>query len=194
MWILVHPDAPHEVDGRAESDRLDDRRRAGLELGGHGRRCVAVDAHVGDHVAAAEERRRGIEQLAAAPQRPDTGRPAHLVAGEGDEVGVPNLHVGDVVGHELAGVDHRQRTGGVSGRAQLGDGRERAEHVAHGTERQHLGAVEQRVELAEVTRTGRPRRAGSSALDAGPLGDDVPGTMLAWCSNSVSTTTSPGRR
>ena len=37
------------------------------QLGGR----EAVEAHVGDHVAAAEERRHGLEQLLAAPQHAD---------------------------------------------------------------------------------------------------------------------------
>ena len=66
----------------------------------------AVEADVGDHVAAAEERRHGLEQLLAAPQHADARRAAHLVGREGDEVGAHGLHVGGHVGHVLAGVDH----------------------------------------------------------------------------------------
>ena len=139
----LHADALHEVDGGAETDRLDDRRRAGLELGRDGRRGVAVEAHVGDHVAAPEERRGVVEQRGPSPQRTDPRRPAHLVRREGDEVGAPRLHVGDVVGHVLTGVDDRHGAGGVGRGAQLGDGRERAEHVAHRREGEHLGPVEQ---------------------------------------------------
>ena len=88
-------------------------------LAGSSARGEAVEADVGDHVAATEERRHRVEQLLAAPQHADARRPAHLVAAEGDEVGVPRLHVGDVVRHVLAGVDDGQRAGGVGGVAQL---------------------------------------------------------------------------
>ncbi len=76
-----------------------------------------------DHVAAAEERGHRVEELHPPPQHPDAGRPAHLVAGERDEVGVPRLHVGRVVRHVLAGVDDGECAGVVGRRAQLGDGR-----------------------------------------------------------------------
>ena len=137
------PRSLEEVDGRAEADRLGDRRGAGLELGRQLGRREAVEAHVGDHVAAAEERRHRVEQLLAAPQHADARRAAHLVAAEGDEVGVPRLHVGDVVRHVLAGVDDGQRAGGVGGVAQLPHRGDRAEHVAHRGEAERLGAVEQ---------------------------------------------------
>ena len=117
--MFGHADALEEVDGRAEADHLDDRRRAGLELGRQLGGGEAVEAHVGDHVAAAEERRHRVEQRLAAPQHADAGRAAHLVAAERDEVGVPGLHVGDVVRHVLAAVDDRHRAGGVRRGAQL---------------------------------------------------------------------------
>ena len=72
------------------------------------------------------------------------------MTGERDEVGAPRLHVGDVVRHVLAGVDHGKRSGVVSGGAQRTDGRDRAEHVAHGGERKDLGAVEELVEVGQI--------------------------------------------
>ena len=90
-------------------------------LAGTGGGREPVEADVGDHVAAAEERGRGVEQLGPSPQRADARRAAHLVAGEGGEVGAPRLHVGGVVRHVLAGVDDGEGAGGVGGGAQLGD-------------------------------------------------------------------------
>ena len=87
-------------------------------LSGSGGGREAVEADVGDHVAAAQERRHGLQQLLAAPQHADPGRPAQLVGREGHEVGAHGLHVGRVVGDELAGVDDGQRAGGVGGVGQ----------------------------------------------------------------------------
>ena len=84
-------------------------------LAGSSARGEAVEADVGDHVAAAEERRHRVEQCLAAPQHADAGRPAHLVAAEREEVGAPRLHVGDVVRHVLAAVDDGERAGRVRG-------------------------------------------------------------------------------
>ena len=139
---LGHAEPFEEVDGSGQAGRLDDRRRSGLELGGHRRRRVPVEPHVGDHVAAAEERRRGVEQLGSTPQQPDSRRAAHLVAGERDEVGVPCLHVGDVVRHVLAGVDDGERPGPMSSVGEQSHRGERAEHVAHRREGEDLGALQ----------------------------------------------------
>ena len=84
-------------------------------LAGSSARGEPVEADVGDHVAAAEERRHRVEQLVAAPQHADARGAAQLVAGEREEVGAPRLHVGDVVRHVLAAVDDGDRAGGVRG-------------------------------------------------------------------------------
>ena len=88
-------------------------------LAGSSARGEAVEADVGDHVAATEERWHRVEQFLAAPQHADARRAAHLVAAERHEVGAPRLHVGDVVRHVLAAVDDGDRAGGVCGGAQL---------------------------------------------------------------------------
>ena len=50
-----------------------------------------------------------------APEHADAGGAAHLVAGEGDEVGAQAGDVGGQVGHVLAGVDDDDGAGGVGG-------------------------------------------------------------------------------
>ena len=85
----LHAHAVEVVGGRPEADGLGDGRRARLELPGQLGGGEAVQRDVEDHRPAAQERRHGLEQLPAAPQRPDAGRPAHLVGREGDEIGVP---------------------------------------------------------------------------------------------------------
>ena len=49
--------------------------------------------------------------------------PQHLVGGEGDEVGVPGLHVDREVRHRLAGVDEHVGAGGVGGVGERADRR-----------------------------------------------------------------------
>ena len=147
---VVHPDGGEVVDGCTESDDFDDRRRARLELPRDLFGRPAVEAHVEDHLAATEERRHRVEDLLTRPQHADARRPAHLVAGEAEEVAPERLHVGRDVGHVLRGVDEAQSAGRVRGVGQLADGRDRAEHVGQRGEREQLGAVELLVEIAEV--------------------------------------------
>ena len=70
------------VDGRAQADRLDDRRRAGLET--VRRRIVGdpVAGHRFDHLAPALEGRQGLQLGALAIEHADAGRAVELVAGE----------------------------------------------------------------------------------------------------------------
>ena len=150
--ISVHADAREVVDRGAESDHLDDRRRARFELPRDLLRHPAVEADVEDHLAAAEERRHLLEQLFARPQRADAGRAAHLVTGEAEEVAAELGDVGGHVRHELRGVDQAQRAGVVRGIGQLADRRERSEHVRHRGERQQLRPVEQLIEVRQIER------------------------------------------
>jgi len=69
---------------------------------------------------------------------------------EKDEVGVPRLHIGRDMGHVLACVDERERTGGMGGGDELVHRRNRPEHVRHGADREQSGAGEQLVEIGQV--------------------------------------------
>ena len=67
----VHPDV-HQVFGRdAEADRVGDRRRARLELPGDLVELAAAEVDLADHLAAGEERRHRVEQLAAPHSAPE---------------------------------------------------------------------------------------------------------------------------
>ena len=168
-----HAEGGHVVDRRAESDRLDDRLGAGLELPRHVVRGEAVEAHVADHLAAAEERRHLLEQLPAGPERADPGRAAHLVRGERGEVGVPRAHVGDDVRHVLAGVHQHERIVGVRGVGEGADVVERAEHVRHRRDREQARAVEELAEIREVELIVGGHR-DPTELDAALGGEHVP--------------------
>ncbi len=73
-----------------------------------------------------------LEQLLAAPEHADAGRPEHLVAGEGEEVDPERAHVDGAVRDELGAVGERRRAparvGGGDDRVEVDD---RAEHVRH---------------------------------------------------------------
>ena len=81
----------------------------------------AVHRDPDDHVAPGQERRHGLQQLAAAPQGADAGRAEHLVAADGQEVAADGLDVDGHVRRGLRGVDQDQGAGGVG---PLGDLRE----------------------------------------------------------------------
>ena len=82
-----------------------------------------------DHLAAEVEGAHRVEQLPAAPERPDPGRPADLVAGDRDEVGAERLDVDRAVRCCLRRVDDHDRPLLVRPRRELGDGVDRPERV-----------------------------------------------------------------
>ena len=145
----VHAQPGEVVDRRPQPDRLGDGRGAGLELPGQDVGRPAVEADVGDHLAAAEEGGHGVEQLLPAPQHADAGGPAHLVAGEGEQVAAQLAHVGGQVGDVLRAVDEHDRPHRVGGVGQLADRVERAQHVGHGGDAHQPDPVEEAVEVVE---------------------------------------------
>ncbi len=170
----LHADAGQVVDGRAQPDRLGDRRGAGLEL--VRRRGVGGRAHGDglDHLAAAEERREVLQQLLAAPEHADAGRRQHLVAGEGDEVGLQRLDVQHHVRRGLRGVDHDQRADRL-GLAHDGFDRvDGAQQVGDQGEGDHLGLLgDQLVDVGQVepALVGQPEPL---QLRAGALREQLP--------------------
>ena len=169
----VHADAVEVVDRGAEPDRLGDGHRPGLELPGDVVGREAVLAHVADHLAAAEERGHGLEELRAGPEGADGGRAEHLVAGDAHEVRVPLADVEAPVGGVLGGVDERERTGGVRGVGEGADVVDRAEHVRRGREREELRPREEAVQLRGVETEVVVERHPAQ-LDAPLGGQDVP--------------------
>ena len=92
---------------------------------------------------------------------------------EGDEVGVPVLHVGRDVRDVLARVDEHERAVRVRGVGERADVVDRAEHVRHRADREQLGAVEQRVEVREVEAEVGGER-DPAQLDAAFGGEHLP--------------------
>ena len=147
------PSAVEVVDGRGQADGLGGDRHAGLEPLRRRRRRSCPPWDDLDHRAAGEERRHRVEQLAAAPEHADAGRPEHLVAGEGGEVDAER---------------RRRRPAGAARDWQASSTVERADRVGRARraratgltvpstlddvgEREHLGALgEQAVEVGEV--------------------------------------------
>ena len=107
-----------------------------------GRRKVlgAVERDRGDHGAAGEEGRQRVQQLSAPVQRADAGGSEHLVAGEHGEVDIERVEVEGQVRRGLAGVEHDEGADRVRQLDERRDGVDRAEHVGHVGERDHLGA------------------------------------------------------
>ena len=144
------PSSREVVDGRAEADRLGDRRRARFELVGQLVPGGRLQLHGGDHVAAGQERLHRLEDLAAAVQHADARRAERLVAGPRVEVGADRRDVDGHVRDGLCAVDRADGAGGAGPRGDLRDGVDRAEHVrdmGEGDE-PHVAARELRVELS----------------------------------------------
>ena len=63
----VHADVHQVSRGHAKADRIADRRGPGLELPGHLVEFAPAEMDLADHLAAGEERRHRLEQLAPRP-------------------------------------------------------------------------------------------------------------------------------
>ena len=93
-----------------------------------------------DHLAAGEERRHRLEQLAPRPERARAHRGEHLVAAERVEVGPEVLDVDRHVRHGLGAVDEDERAGRVGHLDHLADRVDRAQRVRDVGERDELRA------------------------------------------------------
>ena len=141
----LHAHGVQIIDGSAQPDGRDDRRRAGLELGGQIGRSKAVQRDVADHAPAAQERRHGLQQLPFSEQHADPRRPEHLVPAEGQEITVQRLHVGHQVRHALGAVDQHQGARLVGAANDFLDRVDRAQHVRDGRDRHDSGPLGQQL-------------------------------------------------
>ena len=114
----LEPDRLEVVDRRAEPDRLGHRRRARLELRAAARPRSSARRRPADHVAAEQERLHRAQQLGAPPEEADPARAAHLVPGDGDEVGAERLDVEPDVRRRLRAVADEDRAARVRPRGE----------------------------------------------------------------------------
>ena len=188
---LFMPSPSRYEHGGVEADRLGDRWRTGFESGRSIGRGVAVGSDVGDHPAAAEERRHRIQDVLAGPKDTDAGRTEHLVTGEDEEVDVECHDVGRGVRDRLRAVDGDQGAVAVSDRREFANRVDRAQDVRHAGDREQLHAPHQLVDPARG-RVGSRRSTGMKRTSMPVCSRNWNhGTMLAWCSISLTRTTSP---
>ena len=145
----VHPELREVLRRHAQPDRVGDRRRPRLELPRDVVPLGSAEVDLADHLAAGEERRHRLEQLAPGPQRAGAHRGQHLVAAERVEVGAELLDVDRHVRHGLGAVDQDQRAGRVGHLDHLPDGVDRAERVRDVGERHEL-RLEPQEDLEDV--------------------------------------------
>ena len=132
-------------------------------------------ADVADHVPAVEERRHGEQELRAAPEEADAARPAHLVAGDGDEVGAERLHVDRAVRCRLRRVDDADRALVVGPGGEPRNVVDGAERVRDETRRDDLDvAPGERVERVEL-QLARVVERDHLEVRPGAAGDRLPG-------------------
>ena len=190
------PDGLEVGDGGAQAHGLGDGRRARPRTSGAGTWAVKpVGADVEDHAAPAEERRHLLEQLAPAPTAPRCrwGRASCGPRRPGSRRRARPTSIGRW-GTDWAPSASTSGAGGVGRLGDLGEGGDGAEHVGHGRARRRAsprrGAGRGRTGRAgsrrrrQIHRSSTPRSSASISH----------GTMLAWCSISVSSTTSPARQ
>ena len=150
----VHPDLHQVLGGDAQPDRVADGRGPRLELPGDVVELGSSEVDLADHLAAGEERRHRLEQLAPRPQGARAHRRQHLVAAERVEVGAELLDVDRHVGHGLRAVDEHERARRVGHLDHLADRVDRAQRVRDVGERDEL-----RVELQEDLEDVEPEDA-----------------------------------
>jgi hypothetical protein len=148
---LLHADALQEADRGAQSRRLGDRRRARLELPRQLVEARGVEVDRADHVAAGQERRHRLQDLAAPVEHTEAGRAVGLVRGPHVEVGADRAHVDRELRHGLRAVDQRGRAGPAGAASDLGHGVDRAQDVGHvdGPDEPHAAVGQAGVELVE---------------------------------------------
>ena len=90
---VVAPELLDEVDRGAEPDRARNVRGAGLEAVRRILKLALLEGDVEDHLAAALPGRHRRQQLVAAVEHADAGRPVGLVAGKDIEIAIEGLHI-----------------------------------------------------------------------------------------------------
>lgn len=162
-------------------------------LSGTGRIGGLGEGHGIDHIAPAEERRHGFEQRTFAIQHADARRAEELMPREGIEVAIQSLHVDTAVHDTLASVHHGDRPHGmcrVDDGPQVGTRSERIRSLRNGDDaglviqqrRQQFGAQAPLVVEGQDA-DFRPLRSASICQ----------GTILEWCSISLTRILSPAR-
>ena len=170
----VEAHAGEVVGGRADADRLGDRRRPRLELPRQLGPRGSGGGDVGDHLAAAQEGLHALQDVDPADEHADPGRAEHLVAGEGVEVGAERRHVDRHVRDGLGAVDQAEGAGVVRHPGDVGHRVDRAEHVARVGHRDHAHLLgQQRPERVHVQLAARRDRREDHLRPRDP-GDDLP--------------------
>ena len=100
-------------------------------LCGGSAKVVPLEAHLADHLAAAEERRHRLQMLALRPQRAGTGRASILCPVKRVEIAAQRLHVDRPVRHRLRAVDQQRDAALAAFARDLAHRVDRAEHVGH---------------------------------------------------------------
>jgi hypothetical protein len=117
------------VDRGAQRCRSGDMRRPGLELVWEGGPGGEVALHETDHLSTTLIGWHSLEEFLLSPEDTDPGGTAHLVSGEGVEVGSQLLHIGGVMGRALGTIDQKKCTSLVYLACDLRDGVDRAEGI-----------------------------------------------------------------
>ena len=145
------------VHRRPQPDRLGDLGGAGLELVGQVGPGGLVLADRADHVAAADEGRHRLEQLAPTVEDADPSRAVGLVTGPGVEVGVDRAEIDGNLRDRLGAIDQHLRPRLVG----AGDDRlhrvDRPEHVGDVDHSDELGPASQQRPQTRPCRAGRRR-------------------------------------
>src|SRR6476646_7963434 len=116
---------------RTASIPIADGRRPRLELPGDVVEVAPPEVDLADHLAAGQEGRHRLEQLAPSPQRPRAHRAEHLVAAEHADIGAELLAVDPHVRDRLRAIDEDQRARLVGELDHVADLVDRAQRVRH---------------------------------------------------------------
>jgi hypothetical protein len=135
----------------------------------------ALEAHLADHLAAAEEWRHRCQVLASRPQRAGAGGTAHLVSGEGVEIAAERGDIDGAMRHRLRTVDHGDDAALARFAADLAHRVDRAKHVRHLRETKQLDLRRHRLPQRIEVQLARRRELRNSDARPGALGHQLPG-------------------
>ena len=175
---VLHAQVLQVAHSSSESDRLRDTLGAGLKLDGGGHVLGVLQTHTGNHGAAGQEGRQGVQQLCAAVEGANTGGCQHLVAGERRKVDVQGVEVYGHVRHGLTGVQYNDCAVLTSHSNHAGHISNCASHVRDVGERHDAGLLVDDALgclVVELTVLG----GGDVAQDrAGSLSKNLPGNEV----------------
>ena len=174
----IHTQGGKIIHGRPKSYCLGDRRCACFKLMRQSIRPEGAQLDFLDHVPAAHEGRHGLQKLHFPIQRADTGRSAHLVSREGQEIGIQGLHIHTQMRDRLGRIDESDCPRLMRQADDLGCRVDRAKNVGHVRKGDQLRAPGQKAAVYIQVEKAIPCHRYEIQLDAALHLQHLPGDKV----------------